>query len=383
MKRLTALLLPVPLLFLSGCSGFIYSDYRPTEGIELIRAIGIDYDQGTIYVTAGSGEGSMETAPKLIKGEGPTMDMALSQIQKNSAKAEAVFSFTEYVLIGEEAARQGIQGYLDYIERSPQLRMKTAVLIVRGTTAGEMLSGVLSGKLSAPDILTSLESYMEDAAVGTVFTCDEIATSLSERGGALVCAVELISSQEETEDKPEKMISPSGYAVIKDGALSEFVDTDTAQAVTALLGDVSMMYLTADDGAGGKLGLRLTDIKRKFQPVLTDGRLTAVNVTVVGDLHIEEVQNDVDILSDEFRRRVESETGEAVTLKLERAIRQAQTVGVDYFDISGELQRSHPLKLRTLEETWPENFPETTFNINVSLNLERTHDIAEPVNVKG
>jgi hypothetical protein len=241
----------------------------------------------------------------------------------------------------------------------------------------------LSGKLSAPDILTSLESYMEDASVGTVFTCDEIAASLAEKGGALVCAVELTESREETEDKPEKMISPSGYAVIKDGALAEFIDTDTAQAVTALLGDASMMYLTADDGGGGKLGLRLTDIERKLQPVLTDGRLTAVDVAVTGALHIEEVQSDVDILRDEFIRRVERETGEAVALKLERAIRQAQTVGVDYFDISGQLQRAHPLKLRTLDATWPEDFPKTSFNINVSLDLERTHDIAEPLSTKG
>lgn len=381
-KAILPALMAVLLTFLTGCGGFIYSDYRSTEGIELIRAMGIDYDRGKIKITACSGEGADGSAPKLIMGEAQTMDMALSQVQKNTAKEEAVFSHTEYLVIGEEAARHGIQGYLDYVERSAQMQIKTALLVVKGQTAEEMLSGVLSNKISAPDILTSLEAYMEDASVGTMFTCQEIAVGLAERGGALACAVELTRSGEESEDKPEKMISPSGYAVIKEGKLEDFIDLDTAIGVAALLGEATMNYMDVDDGAGGKLGLRLTEIKTEYTPVFTDGRLTAVDVYMSGNLHIEEVQNQMDITSDEFRRDVEKRAGRTQILRLERAIKQARQTGVDYLGIGGVLERAHPLKFIKSGVDWEKDFPEMVFNINVALSLNWTHDIMEPVNIK-
>ncbi len=245
-----------------------------------------------------------------------------------------------------------------------------------------MLSGALSNKISAPDILTSLEVYMEDASVGTMFTCQEIAVGLAARGGALACAVELTRSGEESEDKPEKMISPSGYAVIKEGKLEDFIDLDTAIGVAALLGEATMNYMDVDDGAGGKLGLRLTEIKTEYTPVFTDGRLTAVDVYMSGNLHIEEVQNQMDITSDEFRRDVEKRAGRTQILRLERAIKQARQTGVDYLGIGGVLERAHPLKFIKSGVDWEKDFPEMVFNINVALSLNWTHDIMEPVNIK-
>ena len=115
MKKILFFLIIAGLLFsLSGCNG-IYSNFREVEQLLVIQTMGLDYYQEGVSLSLASGTNSQSSSPILLHGTGISVTSAIDQILNYSQAEELFMAHIGHVVLGEEAAKNGIDKYLSYI----------------------------------------------------------------------------------------------------------------------------------------------------------------------------------------------------------------------------------------------------------------------------
>ena len=117
------LLALVCALFCSCGGTTVYYDYREIENLVIIETIGIDSSPSGVTVTVCSGTALDKTAPRIIKATAPTIAQALDAIQHDPSASSPFYSHVDHIVIGEQAAAEGVARYLDYKFRTTVIRV--------------------------------------------------------------------------------------------------------------------------------------------------------------------------------------------------------------------------------------------------------------------
>src|SRR5690606_31893960 len=121
-------------IVMTGCK-IVFPSPTQIQDIEFIRAVGIDKAPGdkvklTIatqrIVSGGGGGGSEQKISEIVRSEGRTGFEAARNFWGYSETRQFFVHF-EYILIGEEAAKDGILNYLVFFARDPETRLNLDV----------------------------------------------------------------------------------------------------------------------------------------------------------------------------------------------------------------------------------------------------------------
>ncbi len=161
MKRTARwLILVLLLLSLSGCW-----DAREMNHIALVMAVGIDRSEKdpsrflvTIQVArpgsarseqagGGGGGGGGKEPVYTVSADGDTIFAAIRNLAQFTSR-RILWAHNNVVVIGEEVAREDITPIVDFFTRNQELRMRTWVVVARGSTA----QAVVAAKTGLEDI---------------------------------------------------------------------------------------------------------------------------------------------------------------------------------------------------------------------------------------
>ena len=384
MKRIILLTICVAF-FLSGCSGAtIYSDYRELETLELIRTVGIDVTENGIKLTVGTGVGIDGTSTRVYQKESDTLSRALDELQRDFVKEDAFFAHTEHIVIGEEAAKKGIQGYLDFIAREMEMRLSTNLFVVVGASAEEAIVSVAGEKSAAADMLTALREDVTLLSEGYVYSSGDVIINLAREGHSLVMAIEVADSNEVATDvSSEKVLVPAGYVVLRDGKTLGHIDSELAGGVGIFTGKMDNERIVVSDGDGGKITLILTKTKLKINPEYKDKEIKSVNLEIDMFLSIDEVETNTDISSDSVRKYLAKQVEQQERERQEGLIALARELDTDFCNIGRKIEMKMPVKFAKLQTQWEDAFADMTFNININASIVRTYDLNNPIGVGG
>ena len=123
--RISALLLCVCIL-LTGCSN-PFADYRETEHLLVIQTMGIDRESGGVRLSLAASSEGVGNAPRVLAASGETVAEAMERIYDYSFEDEVFCYNVKNVLIGESAAEEGIEEFLVFICRSPEMARRAGV----------------------------------------------------------------------------------------------------------------------------------------------------------------------------------------------------------------------------------------------------------------
>ena len=378
MKRLAVLLISALLLMLGGCkSGMLYADMREIDQLELIQTVGLDASDSGVRATAASGMRVGGGSPTVLENTSPTTARAMRLMQNYSSKKYIFYGHVRYLLIGEEAAREGLGKYLDYVERSVELRLSTGLLIVKGGTANELIRLTSTESESTAELLASLEKDVRLMSESRVGSCGEAAESLAESGTALVAAV-----------RPEQgengwRIASAGYAVFRDGRLAAYIDTDTARAVNLLTGEVEGDVTELPDGRGGCAALRVTSGKSSFGAEFSGGELIRITIDARVTANIEELSESCDPYSPAEIAALEAKLAALEKARIDRAAALMRSLGCDYLGLGAKLSLAHPLKTDRLGGRLAESIAGAETEVRVEAKIERTYDLGAPLRTDG
>ena len=220
MRRLLLLYVLGMCALLCGCRGQLFSGHRDMEHIRPVQTVGLDADGGTVTLSVSSGIGPDNAAPLVMKAAASGIETAAERLQDWSPEDELFYAHVRYILLGESALGDGVGRVLDWVERSPAMRMDTPLLLIRGR-ADEAVTGALGGATDVTERLSSLERERRSHGEA-VPTLRRTAASLLERGWALCLTAALCPDEGTnfTEEENGVAIVPAGLALLRSGTTS-------------------------------------------------------------------------------------------------------------------------------------------------------------------
>lgn len=256
MKKLICIICACALFFLPGCSGgSIYTNYREIEQLLVIQTMGFDSSpEGiTLSVSTGNSGGgtSSDSTTARMSASAKTVSLAQDALRDYSASEELFFAHTSYIAIGEDAAKQSLFPFLDYISRSVSLREGTPIFIIVGDEAKTLVLGAGGEDYDATNVLKSLERNIKHRGDLQIFSAANISADLDRRGSCLVTAIKCVNAKDVIEGAADDELTaiPAGYAVIKDGKMLGTLGLDAARGVSILQNKLKSCYIELNDAA--------------------------------------------------------------------------------------------------------------------------------------
>lgn len=367
-------------LALTGCSSglSIFSNYRRIENIELVRAFTADAREDGVLVSIYGTAGEQNDA-RMVENSGPSLGVAMGELIMMPLGREAILSHTENLLIGEDMARERLNECLDYVERYSETRLDIGLLIVRESSARDLLKGLSGSDPSAADVIAGLANHIARVGEGTVFTCREVAVSLLENGVALVQCVRGVEEEKLFDARGDLNIEPDGFAVVtEDGSTLEFLTGEETLGCLLLLSRLQSknLDLEVEDTVST---VSVEEIKTAYEPVFNgDGALTKVKVRITAGAKLVSMRGVADVTKKSYREAAGKALSETLKAAAESAVARSQALGLDFLDLHGVVARKHPVKLRETGRSWEELFPTLPVEVEVESTLRRTFDIMDP-----
>ena len=422
MKRfLSLLIIMCALPTLSGC-GSIYSNYREIQQLMVVQTMGIDREKGGVQVSMAAAAEASGGGPRQMSAQGSTITAAIDRAYKLSYEEEIFFSHVNHLLVGEAAAEEGLDAFLDYVSQSPTMRIDIPLYIVRGSTANQAVMEVGDSSKGISEVMQTVHESFASPSNSRVFTVADTINSLLRYGSALVCAVECVPSsesispeksesaqqsdgqntqegegqnaqqgeeqnaqeeegqnaQDKTQGENPLMAVPAGYAVIRDGKLCKFIEPEEAVAVGLLTGSLPITAITVTDRNGRNASLELNQGSADIVPVWGGkGQLKGLNIQAQVSASVLETDNWQQGSSNEYINHLTAQLESAVSQRLSSLLRTSMKLKADFLGLAGQVERKSPENYRLLSQHFSELLPGLELQITVSGQLSHTNDMKE------
>ena len=376
------------LTFLCGCSrnNSIYANYREISQLQIIQTIGLDSDGGVV-VTAWSTAGLGSNSPMLISRSGPSVPHTMDYLQDFAARENLFYSHISKVIVGEEAAREGIAEFLDYVERAPALRLDTRLFIVCGDDAKGLITGssATSGAYNVTELLNSLIRDVESRGEGRVFDISEIAQGLATGGSALVYAIKAAQTEGIIfSEHPEITIIPAGYAILKNGLLVGFLQGEEAYGVNLLQGRAYHIITEVEAPDGARVSVEIASEGLQFFPSWAEtGALERLDAEIRLQASILDVKGGIDLNSPETISSLNAQISARSEKWASGVLETSRELGADFLGLGAMLRRQAPVRFSQMPDGWPETLKTLEMGVRVSASVKHSFDLENPANITG
>ena len=331
--------------------------------VAFIRLMGIDRREGRFRLTAAfSQQRSKEDSPEAdyVKAEGDSIFQAYEALKVKYDKP-ITFANTNYFLLGEDAARYGLEQCTDFITRDETAKLDALLFVVKDREA---------------------EGFIEEASKdGTI-----LSQRLEDRSGKLLFAStkkeHTLRSVMDMLDNPyaapllpalelkEGDLLICGYAVFQDLKLQDYADLQRSYGIDFWTNNVRSMPLTVE----GNTGLVISQSETKLKTRVRDGRLY-VNATVTFSSNIKEADMVQDVFSPDGLNAMTQRQNQAVYQLMQETAEYAKAQQNDVLQLSKTLLTQHPKEWDMVKEQWPSALSDAVIEISVGSKIAHTFDI--------
>lgn len=361
-RGLCALLAAALLLSLAGCRRDVAAlpRGREIEDMELMQTLGVDAaEAGQVAVTASSGAGDgPDSGATVVNGSAATLSAAVLGLQSEGA-SYLYFGHVGQLLAGEELARRGLWPTLDYVLRDVEMRLDTALYLVRGGEAGAALEAAARDGSAAG----RLEAMAEDAGLlsgSARRTVKDAITDLYAQGATFLPAV-----------TAETGLPAAGYGIVKDGALAAWAGEDAARGINLLLGSVEADVVELPLDGGGTAALRVVGASSSVRPVVEGGTLTGLSVICKVEANLAE--GDLDLRDEQAARALEEALARVEHDRAWAALSLARELDADYLGLLSRAALARPWHKAALERA---ALAGLELELSVEAELRRGYDAA-------
>lgn len=374
---------------LTGCWG-----KKELTDLAIISALGIDKTEegryvGTLQIiNPGNVAGGLQGGGG---GQGPPISVftatgdnlvEMSRRVSSEVSRRIYYAHTNLLVIGEKLAREeGIATVFDAIERDPEFRATTTLVIAQNSSAANLLKMLTPiDKIPANKIIKTLK--FTEAAWGEQMhiNLQEAIKHLNSPGKEPVVTgffikgdVEKGKKAELKEIEPEAILVAGDLAMFKDGKLVNWIREEKAKGTVWLLNKLKKTAVTVDwKDKKEAISYELIRQKTKMSANVKKGK---PKITVklraegdIGEITVPENLTDPTILLD-MEKAIEKE----IKKEIEGTIRFAQENRTDIFGFGEVVYRSDPKAWKKLKQDWNElYFPELEVEVKVDAFIRRT-----------
>lgn len=389
MRKLLLIIIILIFPTLTACAG-LNLNRTEIDKTFVVRIVAIDkLPTGKIRLTitsksasAGGNQGEGTAAQsEIMVSEGETVFDAARQMLTFASKRPH-YGHTEFILFGENTARDGIIPFLDFISRNHEFRYNAKIYIVKGDSANGMISKVNLGDSHLSDKLVSLESNAFALSQNQPVTLSEAMYIFDKKGiSTYIPYIEVVESNQGEMLSKEQLssdlhLSMQGYAIFKEDKLQSFLDGELSRGVNWIRNEIKSGILVLEALDGQKISMEIINSKSNIKPYMDENRIQCT-VSVKFDTNIAETMSKDDIFTPQGFTRLEELQETKVRKEIEKTLKYAQELNLDIFGIITNFVRKYPNSKEELRASWNELFPEIQFNVEVESLVNRTYLIRE------
>ncbi|WP_150270917.1 Ger(x)C family spore germination protein [Paenibacillus tepidiphilus] len=311
-----------------------------------------------------------------------TDDTVFGALRKASKRAtrQLFFAHAQMVAIGEPLARQGINHVFDIFERSHELRLNSAVLVARDTSA-EALLKLLSPieSISTLGIVNKVRNTSNVWGENRTIDVFEIISEIAGVGEITVNGLRIPGDPEEGSKKSSLEQSGfkggnimSGLAVLKDGKLIGWMDGSEARGTQWVLNRINETSVNVDvPGSSAKAAVNIFHSRTNVKVKLIE-EVPVFHVSIHEEGIVNEAGGFIDFSIKETRDQLEEELKARTIEEVRQAVERAQGMKSDIFNFGNELKRTHPQDWEKVKDRWDSVFAKGKLDLHVESYIRST-----------
>ncbi|MEH7504863.1 Ger(x)C family spore germination protein [Neobacillus drentensis] len=375
------LILPV----LSGCW-----NQKEMPDLAFIMALGVDMGEDKKYdvsfqivnpgnVAAGQSGGGQGLPIVIYTSSGDTLTEAARNATKKVSR-RLYYAHTNLVVISEEVAKEGLLDILDALDRDPEFRTTTELLVARGSTARELVSTLtVLDKIPVSKITKQLKSTEAMLGENIKVNIDDLISGIVSTGiEPILNGYTVIGEQENSgkadilqSSRPSAIIAADGLAIFKDGKLVGWIENDKARGVIYIMDKVKSTNIDVNF-KGKKNAISMSQIrsKSKVSVQFKNGR-PIINIAIEDEGWISEANTAINLTDPTVIEKIDKLIEKEIKKQVTASIKDAQKLKTDIFGFGERVHRANPKLWKKIEGNWNEQFADLEVNVKVDSYIRR------------
>lgn len=290
------------------------------------------------------------------------------------------YAHRSVVFIGEPLAKRGIKDVLDHFSRDPRSRLRTFIMVAKGTEGRKMLD------IHYPFELASAEAAreLEVSRVGLGVTMRDLFMAATSEGiNPVIGVIEPTIPSKGMSESKDQIFRLAGTAVLKDYKMVGFLDNKESRGLMWLTDKMKVGRISATLPEGkGNVGMLITGTKRTITPVIK-GSKVAFHIRLQGNGTLLENNTNLDVGQLKTLKRVQQALESTVEEEVREVLAKVQKkFKVDVVGFGQTIYREQPKQWKMVKEQWDKQFPDAVFSITVELSIESSGMVGPPLLLK-
>ncbi|WP_026566982.1 Ger(x)C family spore germination protein [Bacillus sp. UNC41MFS5] len=379
------LIMSMPLL--SACW-----NQKELTDLAFVMALGIDRGEDDLYhvsfqlvnpanVSAGQTGGGQGLPIAVYKSTGRTITEAARNATKKVSR-RLYYAHTNLVVISEEVARErtSMLNLLDAFARDPEFRTTTELVISRDATAEEIVTTLtILDKLPVTKITKEIKFAEAMKGENLSVSIDDIIDGIVGNGKEpIVNGYRLIGMKEEAnkatnlqKTTTDALLSADGLAVIKDGAMIDWIESKKSRGVIWILNKAKSTDITLKwNGKKNALSVVPIRSKTKVSPVFKNGK-PVINIKIENEGWVSEANTAIDLMDPKIIGKIEKLTEKAIKKEVQSTVKEAKRLKCDIFGFGDVVHKANPVLWKKLKGDWNNYFADLEVNVKVDTYVRR------------
>ncbi|WP_141430990.1 Ger(x)C family spore germination protein [Bacillus sp. 03113] len=294
-------------------------------------------------------------------------------------------SHLRMVVIGEELAKEGINGILDYLSRDHEHRTDFFIVVARGTSAGKVLK-ILTPleKIPANKLFSSLETSQRNWAPTTGVTLDMLINDLVNKGKQPILTGLRVKGEQKVGESPKNVeeigtpsqLQYSGIGVFKNDQLIGWLNEIESKGYNYLIDNVksTVGFLPCNDG---KITFEVIRSKTDLKGKVIKGT-PKIYVKLDIEANVGSVECRMKLMDEKTIANLEKKSEQKIKSMLKQTINKAQEeYGVDIFGFGEAIHRADPQYWKKVKGNWDEIFVDVPVNMKIDVKIRRIGTVGE------
>ena len=394
-KILICILLIISCLFLHGCW-----DRKELNELAIVLAAGIDTaPEGDIKLTlqivrprafAGGAEKPggqpKENNVWVLSQTGRTVLDAQRLLEKKVSR-QIYWGHDVIVVFGEDAAREGLNKFINFFSRSPRVRETIWVFVAKGkaqtvidshsqleNTSAQAAGSMVRAGVTTPVMLKDLKMMLTSKGTNPVLPCLELTASGDPQGPGMKENIPAAQGKQEQSTTVHAEVTLCGTGIFNTDKLVGWLDTSQTRGLLWLTDQMEKGVITVPSvkEPEKKISVDITGATTEVEP-FWDGQNIwfDVKIDMKGDLV--EQQSMEDLTNPQIYKAIEDNVSRAIERKARQSLEKAQyEFEVDIFKFGKAFHRKYKKEWAQIENRWDEVFTTVDVNIYVETTLRRT-----------
>lgn len=347
------------IFIFSSCSHDM--NHREIDEISFVLVMGIDYDGKEYTITTvhslGIGEGVDQPKEEITEGSGKTPYEAFQALRLKNKKTTSIANIG-YILLGEQAARQGLGDALDYFSREQSIKMESLVYVTKNQKAADFIKEAKDKEQRIHEDLETMEDKQSELVTRNDNTLVNVFNEMFQTNSSVLLPY-LLSE--------DNIFIIRGYAVFDQLKLKDYLDEDTSSGINFVKGIIREYPIYLEDKVGLELSYSSTKKKSKVE-------LSTVTVEIHIDFEtmIKEVSRTGNAFTREALEELTEEQNQYVYDIVKRAVDYSKNTGLDIMNIARLVENQHYKQWGELEKTWKDSIATVDYDIIINSKISKS-----------